>query len=192
VSLQLVVPPAAVPISLHEVKTYLSYFEPDQDAIIAGLVRAATDYVENATGLRLINQTWAWGTTLPCFWSGFLRLPLSPVQSVDSVVYIDSGGVQQVLSPATYSLKGDRIVLAPEVQWPSVWRGPDSATITFTVGFGDDHNAVPHDLRQGIMMLVAFWFSQREAASIGPDSGPVSDVPFSVKQILAPYRVWVV
>jgi uncharacterized phiE125 gp8 family phage protein len=190
--LTLISPPAAVPVSLHEAKAQCRYFEPDEDAIILGQIRSATDYVEGHTGLRLITQTWQWSTVLPCFWSGYLRLPLGPVQAIDSIGYVDTAGGLQVLSPAIYTLKGDRIILAPEAQWPSVWRGPDSATITFTVGYGDDHNSVPHDIRQAIYMLVAYWFEQREAASIGPDSGPVSDVPFSVKQILAPYRVWAV
>jgi hypothetical protein len=60
-------------------------------------------------------------------------------------------------------------------------------TITAHYGFGPDWNSVPHDIRQGIAMFATYRFVQREAASIGPDSGPVSDVPFSVKQIIEPY-----
>jgi uncharacterized phiE125 gp8 family phage protein len=56
--------------------------------------------------------------------------------------------------------------------------------------YGDSWNSVPESLRQAVQMLASYWFAQREAASIGPDSGPVSDVPFSVRQILEPYRVW--
>jgi uncharacterized phiE125 gp8 family phage protein len=191
-SLILLVPPAAVPVSLAEAKAHCRFFEGDEDAVIAGAIRAAVDYVEGYSGLRLINQTWAWSTTLPCFWSGYLRLPLTPVQAITSITYTDTAGDLQTLGPATYSLKGDRIILAPEAQWPSVWRGPDSATVTFTVGYGEDHNSIPHDIRQATMMLIAYWFNQREAAAIGAEAGPVSDVPFSVKQILEPYRVWAV
>jgi uncharacterized phiE125 gp8 family phage protein len=188
--LTLITPPAAVPISLHEAKAYLNYFEPDQDAVIAGLIRSAVDYVEGHSGLRLVTQTWAWSTVLPCFWSGYLRLPLGPVQSVVSISYTDTAGDQQVLSPATYSLKGDRVILAPEAQWPSVWRGPDSGTVQFVVGYGPDHNSTPHDIRQAICMLVAYWFAQREAGNVGEH--PSGDAPYSVRQILEPHRVWAV
>ena len=72
----------------------------------------------------------------------------------------------------------------------STWHGLNTLTIVFILGYGDDWNSVPHDLRQAIMMLVAYRYTQCEAASIGPDTGPVSDVPYSVKQILDPYRRW--
>ena len=65
-----------------------------------------------------------------------------------------------------------------------MWRGLDVATITFVVSYGNDHNAVPESLRQAIMMLAAYWFNQREAAVIGPEQGPASHIPFSVREIL--------
>ena len=73
---------------------------------------------------------------------------------------------------------------APNHSWPAVWRGLDVATITFVVSYGNDHNAVPESLRQAIMMLAAYWFNQREAAAIGPEQGPASHVPLSVREIL--------
>jgi uncharacterized phiE125 gp8 family phage protein len=193
-SLQLITPPVAVPISLAEIKAQCRVDSEDESALLAGYVRSAVDHIESTTGLRLITQTWAW--TVDCFprhhrWDGYLRLPLSPVQSITSITYLDANtGAQQTLASFVYSLNGDRVTLAPNAAWPSVWRGRDTITIVFTAGYGDNWNSVPESLRQAVQMLAAYWFSQREAAAIGPDQGPVSDVPFSVRQILDAYRVW--
>jgi hypothetical protein len=79
--------------------------------------------------------------------------------------------------------------LAPGQQWPAEWPGWGAVIIRATYGWVD-HNSVPEALRQAVMMLTSYWFSQREAAAIGPDSGPVSNVPYGVRELLEPYRVW--
>jgi uncharacterized phiE125 gp8 family phage protein len=192
-SLTLITPPAAMPISLAEIKAQCRLDNSDEDAVLMGYVRAATDYVEQQSGLQLTTQTWAWTVGwFPVRWDGYLRLPLAPVQAIAGITYLDTAGVEQTLAPTVYSWRGDRITLAQGQAWPSLWYGLDVATITFTVGYGDTWNSVPESLRQAVSMLATYWYGMREAAAIGPDSGPVSDVPFSVKQILEPYRVWAV
>jgi uncharacterized phiE125 gp8 family phage protein len=189
----MVVPPVGTPISLHEVKAQCRVVGNDEDAVLVGYIRAATDYVESSTGLRLIDQEWAWSTDAwPQRWCRYLRLPLAPVQSITEVSYLDTSGLPQILSPSIYSLRGERITLAPEATWPSLWHGLDVVTVTFVVGFGPNHNYVPESLRQAVQMLAAYWYAQREAASIGPDAGPVSNVPFSVRELLEPFRLWAV
>jgi uncharacterized phiE125 gp8 family phage protein len=191
-SLLQVTQPVAAPISLHELKAQCRVVGNDEDAVLAGYVRAAVDYVESSTGLRLITQTWAWSTDwLPVRWNGYLRLPLAPVQSISEISYLNTSGLPTVLSPAIYAFRGERITLAPEATWPSIWHGLDVITVTFIVGFGPDHNYVPESIRQAITMLAAYWFAQREAAAIA-DAGPVSHVPFGVRELLEPYRIWAV
>ena len=68
-------------------------------------------------------------------------------------------------------------------------RWPATITITFTCGYGASWNEIPEGLRQAAMMLAAHWFNCREAASAGPDFGPVSHVPYSARELLAPYVV---
>jgi uncharacterized phiE125 gp8 family phage protein len=192
-SLLQVTQPAEMPVSLHEVKAQCRVVGNDEDAVLAGYIRAATDWVESSTGLRLITQTWAWSTDAwPNRWCRYLRLPLAPVQSITEVSYLNTSGLPQVLSPSIYTFRGERLMLAPEATWPSIWHGLDVITVTFVVGFGPDHNYVPESIRQAVQMLAAYWFSQREAASIGPDSGPVSHVPFGVRELLEPFQLWAV
>jgi uncharacterized phiE125 gp8 family phage protein len=180
VSLVQVTQPTALPISLHEVKAQARVVDNEQDAVLVGYIRAATNYVEESTGLRLVTQTWAQSVDwLPVRWNGYLRMPIAPVQSITEISYLNASGVPTIMSPAVYVLRGERVMLAPEATWPALWHGLDVATITFVVGYGPDHNYVPESIRQAISMLVTYWFAQREAAAIGPDAGPVSDIPFA-------------
>jgi uncharacterized phiE125 gp8 family phage protein len=136
--------PAAVPLSLAEIKAQCRQVLPDEDAILAGYIRAAVDYVQDYTSLRLITQTWAYSVDCwPHRWNGYIALPIGPVQSITSISYLDTNGTPQTLSPGIYSFRGDRVTLAPGATWPSILHGLDVITITFVVGYGDDHNFVP-------------------------------------------------
>jgi uncharacterized phiE125 gp8 family phage protein len=196
-SLIMISPAVGTPISLQEAKAQCRVADATEDALLAGYIRAATDAVEGMTGLKLLDQTWEWSVDrFPnrCAW---LRLPTAPLLQLVSVVYQDPQGVVQTLDPLIYRIEGigdaqpARLLLAHGQTWPSTWRGLGTVMIRARYGWVD-HNSIPEALRQAVSMLVAYWFNQREAAAIGPDYGPVSDVPFSVKEILEPYRVWAV
>jgi uncharacterized phiE125 gp8 family phage protein len=193
-SLVLITPPAAVPISLAETCAQVRIDDNSEDALIAGYIRSATDTIENLSGLKLIEQVWDWSVDeFPghCQW---LRLPLAPLLAIEQITYLNEQGMALTLLPSVYLVRGigsvqpGRIILGPDRQWPVTWCGVSAVTVRMRVGFGSDWNSVPEALRQSISMLVAYWFSMREAAAIGP----VSDVPFSVKQILEPYKVWAI
>jgi uncharacterized phiE125 gp8 family phage protein len=196
-SLTLITPPAAVPISIQEIRAQCRVDDASEDALLAAYLRSATDAIEQMTGLRLLDQTWEYTVDAFPDVCGWQRLPLAPLLQLISVIYTDPIGAVQTLPNTVYLIHGisdtqpARLILAPNQQWPATRRGHGSVIIRFRAGW-IDHNAIPESLRQAVMMLASYWFSQREAAAIGPDSGPVSDVPFSVKQILEPYRVWAV
>ena len=50
--------PAAEPVTVAEVKSHLRLQHASEDDLIAGLIRAAREEVERATGMALIDQTW--------------------------------------------------------------------------------------------------------------------------------------
>jgi uncharacterized phiE125 gp8 family phage protein len=195
VSLILITPPIGTPISLAEARAQCRVDDASEDALIAGYIRAATDAVENMTGLKLLDQTWEWSVDAFPDRCGWIRLPLAPLLAIEQIVYQNEVGTALTLDQMIYLIRGlgdaqpAQLILAPNQQWPSTWHGHGAVMIRARYGWVD-HNGAPEALRQAVGMLVAYWFAQREAASIGPDSGPVSDVPFSVKQILEPYRVW--
>jgi uncharacterized phiE125 gp8 family phage protein len=196
-SLILITPPAALPISLAELKAQCRVDDATEDPLLLGYTRSATDAIEQMTGLRLIDQTWEYaidGFPTHCGW---IRLPLAPMLAIEQITYLDAQGAAQTLPVITYLIRGlgsvqpGQLILGPGQSWPSTWSGVGAVMIRARYGW-IDHNGVPEALRQAVMMLAAYWFGQREAASIGPDQGPVSHVPYSVREILEPFRIWAV
>lgn len=50
---------------------------------------------------------------------------------------------------------------------------------------------LPKPIAQAELMLIAYWFGQREAAATAaPEGGFTRRVPFAVDALIAPYRSW--
>ena len=140
----------------------------------------------------LLTQTWEYrieAFPYPPRPYGSITVPLGPVQSVTSIAYTDNAGLALTLDPAAYTLSGDRISPVYGTNWPAARPG---VTILFTAGYGDDWNSIPEAIRQGVAMLAAYWYSQRESVTVGPDQGPASRVPYDTKEMLAPFKSWLV
>lgn len=158
-----------------------------EDDLIQAYLDAAAAHVEGVTGKLLMRrevvQEFArFGTSqgdwLPLWWG--------PSPADLTIDYLDTDAAAQtvVLGP----FWGSRIY-----PMPSGWPTPlDHAPIvvTYTAGFGDNVGAgeipVPPDLVQAQLMLVAWWYGQREAANVG---NIVSEVPLAVEAILQRHRM---
>ncbi len=178
----LIVPPAAEPVSLTDMKGWLREDGSDEDQLIQALIVSARMTLEAYTRRFFVTQNWrivldAW----PC--GGFiLPIPFAPFQSVSAIRVYDANDVAAALSPlscrAPASSEGGRLVFksAP----PSPGRSFDGIEIDFVVGYGGP-DATPEPLRRAIMTLAAHWREKR-----GDD---VDDaLPKMVTQLAAPFR----
>ena len=52
---------------------------------------------------------------------------------------------------------------------------------------GEDQPEIPEPLREAVMQLAAWWYSQREAGLVGHR---VEVAPYSVQEIVAEFREW--
>ena len=112
-------------------------------------------------------------------------LPIAPVLSVASVVLQDRDGVADVVDPARWRLEPD--THRPRLR-PTGWMLPHPPTggsveVTFTAGFGPDWQAVPPDLAQAVMMLVAQYHESRHGTAAG------TAMPFGVAALIERWRV---
>jgi uncharacterized phiE125 gp8 family phage protein len=71
----------------------------------------------------------------------------------------------------------------PEFTAPTVAERGDAIRYQMTVGYGVA-SAVPSSVKIAISMLVAHWYNAREAVS----AQSMSEIPFAVNTLLAPYR----
>lgn len=177
--IDLVTAPTALPVSLPAAKAHCRVDHSDDDALILGLIEAATSHLDGWTGIlgmALEAQVVRWGLGRdfrPIATAPF-ALPLGPAVSIGSITYTDDAGTAQTVTPGDYTLIGDKVF--PADAWPS---GTDFA-VTYTAGTG-----TPASIRQAILLTVGHWYANREATVTGTTS---ANLPFAFDALVAPWR----
>ena len=179
------VAPAAEPVTLAEAKAHLRLAHDSEDELLGGLIRAARDDLERATGLALIDQNWRlvldrWPR------SGCVLLMKHPVREILSVTAFGTEGEASLVDPSSYQFdpvsRPARLHLEGQ---PAALRAMNGIEIDFSAGFGEAGTDVPDLLKRAMLMLVAHWYEFR--ASYGPADQPVS-YPRGYDRLIAGYR----
>lgn len=181
----IIVPPAAEPLTLAQVKAHLRLDVSDEDALLTSLIAAARAYLEAETGLALITQTLRfYFDDWPA--DGLIQLPIAPLQRLESVTVYDAGG-----NPRAVALDGHvldaasvpaRLFLAAA---PPTSRALNGIEIDVTAGFGDSGADVPDTLKRAMLMHVALMYELRGA--VPADMQPAA-VPAGYDRLVSPYR----
>lgn len=181
------VAPTVSLLTIADAKTHLRVDHADEDALISGLIDAATAHLDGYAGMlgrALLTQTWT--VDFPTFMNR-LDIPLGPVQSA-TVQYYDSLNAQQTLSTSVYAVLSDGlgpyVALKYNQQWPQTYTRDDAVKITFVAGYGATAASVPAAIRAAMLLLIGHWYANRETVG----STPGSELPFSAAALLAPYR----
>jgi hypothetical protein len=201
--------PEREPVSVVDFKTYQRIDPTDQDTIIPQLLAAARFAAEDYTQRQLITASYkltasAFSPTLqPLFiqpstylasplayyqnssvYQTELLLPRPPLQTVDSVKYIDSLGVQQTLDPTLYQIQTvaepARIAPAYGKSWPIARAQYEAVEVDFTCGYGDDGEAVPAPIKQFILAHASWYYEHRDDDA---------KFPATLYGLLDPYRL---
>ena len=186
-SVSLVTPPAAEPISLDQVKARLRISDTSQDARLAQLIRSARQRVEGDTGRACLSQTWlerrdAWdGDSRLCAFGTQFKLPKPPLISIEAITTYAADDTPTSHDPADFFIdtasEPGRLALRPNGYFPQPGRNIGGIEIRFTCGYGTDPDDVPAPLVEAIGQLVEAMFEG------GPDVG----TPASVKALLMPW-----
>ena len=146
----LIAGPGEEPVSLAEAKAWCRIDASDEDALVTALIAAARLHIEGLTGRALVTQSWR--LTVECPIGRVITLPVLPVSAVTAAT-ADDVTIEVVL-------QGDSVLL------PAA--GYDAVVLDYTAGYADA-DAVPQDLKQAVLTLVAYWFENRDlAATQGP------------------------
>ena len=180
------VDPAVEPVTIAEAKAHLRLDHDSEDELIAGLIRAAREEVERATGLAMIDQSWRLALdAVPA--SGLVLLRRHPVKAIVSVTVYDADGAASLVDPADYQLDGNaapaRLLFDPV---PRPEQAMNGVEIDFSAGYGEAGTDVPDLARRAMLMLVAHWFEFR--ASFGAGEQPVG-FPNGYERLIAGYRM---
>lgn len=175
---QLITAPIAEPLSLAEVKAHLRVDIADDDALISLLIIAARQYCEQATARSLVTQQWA--LVMDGFYSlpgRVLQLEKGPVQSIDSITYVDMAGAPQTWPATEYAadLTGPLARITPRFGkiWPITLPQIGTATVSFTAGYGAP-SAVPEGLKSWMKLRIGTLYKNRESVLV---DGRIDVVP---------------
>lgn len=181
--------PTVEPVSLAEAKLHLRVIDDAQDDVITALIEASRIVCERYCNRAFIDTVY--DLTLDEFPDTIYLTPC-PIDSVTSITYVDENGTSQTLSSALYRVDAasepGRITPAYEQTWPSIRYITNAVTVRFKAGYGTAGTDVPETIRTAIKMTIGNFYEHREPVITGTIS---TELDFSVKALLGPYRVHV-
>lgn len=173
--------PSFEPLDAHETADHLRAGDDSETiGLISDYLLAAREWVENEI------QTSLGQRTLTLYMDEFPReieIRMPPLQSVTSIVYLDSSGTSQTLSSSLYRVdttsKPGRIEPAYGELWPYTYNVIKAITVTCVVGYTGPA-LVPACAKQAMRILAKMMF----------DGGGMlcADGLDSVRRILDPLR----
>lgn len=184
---RLVTAPAAEPVTAAELRTQLKRTGDElPDAEAAGLIVEAREFIENYSGIALINQTWRltldnWPGYVEPWWDGVremaisalsggapltLEFPRYPLSSVVSIKTYNEGDAETIVNIATTfnidtERRPGRMRLKPGKTWPVAAREFNAIQIEYVAGFGATAGDVPASLRSAVLALAAYYYDHR-------------------------------
>ena len=189
-SIKIITPPASEPVLLADAVLHCRIDGTDEIALGTALSVAAREYCEKYSGRAYITQT------IRASFDGWPRFPINlprpPLASVSSVKYYGEDNTEYTLDAANYYVDTDaepgRIALAAGISLPATTlRDINAVQVTYTAGYGAAAAAVPQRVKQAMLLLIGYWYQNREAAAIGKVS---SEISFAVQSLLGLDRVW--
>jgi uncharacterized phiE125 gp8 family phage protein len=183
---KLITAPSVEPVSLADAKVQLSISDTVQDDVITRHIKTAREYAEKYTSCAFITQTWE--LALDVFPSE-IEFPNLPIQSITSIKYLDTAGVEQTLDAADYGLDNYSArhwaMPAYGLDWPDTIESPNAVKVRYVAGFGDASTDVPSDIIDAILMTVT-QLLKNSTTELG---APILSVAPAVNQLLNPYRI---
>lgn len=182
--------PASEPVSLNETKLHCRVDHNTEDTLITNLITAARIYCEKQQNRAFITQTWyLYLDRFPN--KDYIDIPLPPLQSVTSVLYYSTDDTENTLLTDDYDVDINsfvgRVHLKYGKTWPSeVLRPSNAVKIEIICGYGLAA-AVPQNIKQAMLLLIAHWYGNRESVMVGAVSKPLE---MAVDALLGFERVW--
>jgi uncharacterized phiE125 gp8 family phage protein len=199
-ALRRIVAPEVEPLTLAEVKEHLRVDHTASDSIIQAYIAAATSYVDGEFGVlgrALVTQTWE--LVLDHFPVHEIKIPLPPLQSVESIKYDDPDGFEQTLATDQYYVDDasePAWVVPITGGWPTaVLEAINSVRIRYVAGYEPTTDSppdlagnVPRAIKQAMLLHIGSFHEHREQNIVGLTT---MELPFAAQNLLRPWLVWI-
>lgn len=180
------------PVSLTEAKAHLRITDSNSDTLITSLIAAARQHCEAITNRALASVTYE---LIMDSFPEKIVLPMSPVESVTSIKYKDSDGIETTLASTEYILyNSEPAVVIPDygISFPSFTPYPTGAIkIRFVAGYKttstDASLLIPEAIKQAILLIIGHFYENRQEYIVGQT---IAKIPLAAEALLYPYRIW--
>lgn len=177
------IPPEGEPVSLEDFKIHARIDTSEEDGYILAILKASRQAIERRLDIagpmrtvEVIADGFPRDSSRPVF------LPISPLDSVVSVVYRDGEGDEWEWPIEAYRVErgegGYILPIAGEPYPPAIGFG----SVVVTAVFGSEET--PEDLKHAIKILASTWYENRE--SIG--TGSIPPIPHGFDFLLSGLR----
>lgn len=182
------VEPTDLFITLQEAKDHLRVEVTDDDSYISELIILARDHIETFVRRSLVTQTWEYA--LNEFPSGKIKLPMSPVQSVTDIKYIDAEGIEQTWANTEYDVFMNEmpgfVKLGFDKTYPTIRNTQDAIKITYVTGYSR-RELIPRAIIHAGLLLIGHFYERREQTQVG---GTIVEIPYGIETLLFPHRMF--
>jgi len=180
--------PAAQAVTTAEAKTHLQVDHSADDTYIDTLVEAAVGFVEDMTGLALVNKTITVLLDARDVRGEDFTLPESPLSgSITSFQYYDTDGNLNTVDSTLYYVAGTTpaTVVRQNGGW-TAYRKVAAFKLVYTAGYGADGTSVPTRLLSAVKKLVEDLYAMPGTDYAG--TGLLDKASPKVLDMLAPFR----
>ncbi|MEM8799689.1 MAG: head-tail connector protein [Pseudomonadota bacterium] len=176
----LIMPAATPSLSLAEAKSYLRIDGQVEDALVQGLIDAAVAMAEVFLRQRLMLATWQFISNGPGV-IDCVAVSNSPLKAINQIRVVSTAG--------TVALPSERFSQGTAKQIQSVLFTPplrlaedEQLEIDYRAGMAEDWNTLPGGIRQGLLRLIAHFYTYR-------DDPAVPALPAAVAALWQPFRM---
>lgn len=197
-ALKLVTPSTTEVISLAEARDHVKC-GTDEDDYLKQIIAAAVRHTELEAKVRLSPQVWK---QTYHYFPNFFQLDLRPFRSLVAIKYYDAGGDLITFTDDDYRIdtESSKTLIYTRnsyAYWPDTQDDKLNAVeIHYEVGYtpnavpeDEDPLALPEDLKQAVLLLIAHLYANREPVIVGAGIVTAS-VPMSYDWLVSPYREW--
>ncbi|GAB5488881.1 MAG: hypothetical protein Pars2KO_24510 [Parasphingorhabdus sp.] len=168
--------PDIPPGMIADVKNFVRLEQDSDNAAIDEFIRSAAALCEDFVGQMLIARP---VTDLLAARGEWQKLKQLPVQTISEVAVISAAGTAVILPPDSYALDID----SDGYGWVRIESTPEASRIrvAYSAGLGANWDDLPQTLRQGIVRLAGYLYTNRDGVDVG---GP----PSAVTALWRPHR----
>ena len=180
-TLRVITPPTVEPVSVETAKAFLRIDGTADDALLAVLVPAAREKGEQITRRAFTTQTLEMMVDAWPIDGYVLKVLRPPLLSVVSVKYLDEDAAQSTWTDYAVDIKSEPGNILFN-SFPAVTlQETGGITVRFTAGYGAAATDVPQTIKQAILLLIAYWFENREMGGVVP--GGIRDMFLSERVV---------